>query len=306
MSLAKIIRVDAVATLYFHNGDVLTVHNSNWGSFMFPVTKLRSVPSHAGGVRLERGQEAAVRDFVETFQRSCSRPPELLMDCHNLAQSDRDGQLKHYTFQIFAAEVESRQVGDGIIAEWTRLPDLLHPTSKPISPTAPVLAQAISEAALSRSGSFPPKLSGPAARKSVASTAIISRKHDGHKQWLLQWNQKWQRYFLVGGHQHDGETPEACLRRELEEELCLAPDTDYELSPRKHLSFEAWSTSHWQITDYQLTTLDVDLSPAAGPRCAGDPANRWLTADEIRAERCADNQLISPTALTVLSKIGDL
>jgi ADP-ribose pyrophosphatase YjhB (NUDIX family) len=134
--------------------------------------------------------------------------------------------------------------------------------------------------------------------------AVISQTEGAHKRWLCQWNKHWCRYFLVGGHEKAGETAAECMVREIEEELGLSAGVDYEpLSAATPLRCTDWSTSAWRMTDYSISIFDVKVNEAALSKVTKDAANRWVTADEIRSERCSDGKLISPTTCKVLGKL---
>ena len=62
-------------------------------------------------------------------------------------------------------------------------------------------------------------------RQSLAALAIVEQPGDPPR-WLVQWNERWQAYSLVGGHKRDDESFRDCLRREVAEELGLQ-DEEY-------------------------------------------------------------------------------
>jgi hypothetical protein len=112
----------------------------------------------------------------------------------------------------------------------------------------------------------------------------------------------------VGGRQQDAEPPDACLVRELKEKLRFDPSTgvDYAYLPRQFLDPTDWSTSTWQMTDYRISTFDVQMTRAGQTKIEGHAGNRWVTAPEIRSDRCLDDKLLSPTVRTILIAIGEL
>jgi 8-oxo-dGTP pyrophosphatase MutT (NUDIX family) len=142
-------------------------------------------------------------------------------------------------------------------------------------------------------------------RESVASIALIQRDHDGHRQWLAQWNENWQRYSFVGGHKHPDESFRQCVIRETAEELQLAEGIDFFVAdqPLAHLDYTAWSESSRQQTHYQMELFAVQLAGEAAQRKVNaDPRNRWLTEDEIRARHCTSGELVSDTISLLLTK----
>jgi hypothetical protein len=145
-------------------------------------------------------------------------------------------------------------------------------------------------------------------RRSLAAFALIRRTTDpGETVWLLRWNQRWQAFSFVGGHQQDGETFRACCVRELAEELGLHDGGDCRVAeqPLKHLEFTAWSQAAQEDTAYTFELFEVELrTPAARQHVAASPHNRWVTGAEVRAGRTGDGQPISPTVLRVLGQAG--
>jgi 8-oxo-dGTP pyrophosphatase MutT (NUDIX family) len=306
---APISRVDVVATVIYCGDRLLLVYNDGWGAFTLPMTKLRNwqVGLDAAESRWELGHEAALRNVAEGLHAAVDRQPVLLMDFGNLRQSDRSHRINHYAFQVFGFEADRQEVGPGIVARWLTCAEILEPARQPISPTARKLVAALLEAALSRQGRFPPSLNAASSRTAKSSVALIGRRENGETQWLCQWNENWQRYYLVGGRQDDGETAEACLVRELKEKLHFEPPpaADYSHRPRQRLEYVDWSTSTWWMTDYEIDTFDVDPTAEGAKKFVGHAANRWVAAHEIRSERCSDDKLISPTVRLVLRNVGE-
>ena len=303
----QIARIDAVATIIFHDDKLQTVYNHNWGAFTLPMTKPRNRRLGLSGnaTRWERGAEAALRNVAECLGITATQAPGLLLDVADLNQSDRSGQINHYHFQVYGFEVTGQQIAPGVTGAWLTPDQILDESRQPISPTARTLVEKLKEAAITRKGNFPP-VAAPARRQSVSSIGIISQERDGGKLWLCQWNRHWGRYFLVGGHQKPGETPEGCLIREMQEELEVSHGTDYAVQLRRRLQYTDWSASAWQQTDYDVSTFDVTLQAEAVSKIDKNAANRWLTADEIRSERCTDDRLVSPTARRILQALGQL
>ena len=303
-------RIDAVATVIHREGSLLVVFNEAWGAFTLPMTKLRCWPFGLAGdhEQWELGSHAAMRNVGECLGITTVQCGGLLADVGDIRQSDRNGKIHHYQFQVYGFPTDRQQTAAGVTAHWLTPDEILDPERSPISPTARVLVERLGEIALLQHCQFPPAPPPNPRRKSVASIAIISRGQGDNKEWLCQWNEHWARYFLVGGHQEEGETAEACLVREMQEELVFAENTDYEEvgDPIEVLKYRGWSTSTWQETDYELSVFEIDLKPDALRRVALAPANRWITKKEIRSERCADDRFVSPTARKVLKKLGEL
>lgn len=304
-------RIDVVATVIYHGDRLLTVYHAQWGEFTLPMTRLRRRPwglIHAVET-WELGAAAAMRNVGECLGITTDQPPCLLADVGDLRQSDRTGQVNHYQFQMYGFAAPAQDVAPGVSAQWLTPQQILDPHRGPISPTARELVARLGEVALSRGGAFPPAPAAGPPRQSVSSIAVIRRRHGPERQWLCQWNDAWQRYFLVGGHQEPADrTPEQCMIREIREELGLSPAADYALTPHPRClpEYEAWSTSAWQPTLYRLWPFVIQLTDAAGPKIEGRAVNRWITAAEVLSERCGDDQLISPTVRRILSALGEL
>jgi 8-oxo-dGTP pyrophosphatase MutT (NUDIX family) len=144
-------------------------------------------------------------------------------------------------------------------------------------------------------------------RQSAAAVALIRRQNDGQTLWLAQWNPRWQKYHFVSGHKRPDETFLQCMVRELGEELGLEEGTGFRVAaePLAHLEYTAWSESAGAETRYTLELFEVELVGAvAQQRVDADPANRWLTREEIRLERCEDGKPVSPTMARLLPKAG--
>jgi 8-oxo-dGTP pyrophosphatase MutT (NUDIX family) len=143
-------------------------------------------------------------------------------------------------------------------------------------------------------------------RQSVSAIAIIRRQVGAETLWLAQWNGRWQRFHFIGGHKHDEESFRQCLIREVTEELEIAEGPGFLVAdrPLAHLDYTAWSAGAAQETHYVLEVFEVQLSGDAVQQVDAGPQNRWLTADEIRENRCRDGALVSETMLLLLRTAG--
>ena len=302
-------RIDVVATVISCKDSLLLVFNDKWGAFTIPMTKLRHRPlgPQARRTQWELGADAAMRNVGECLGISTGQTAGLMADVGDIRQSERNGQINHYHFQVYGFQTDRQQAAAGVTANWLTPDEILDPTRSPISPTARALVERLGEIALLQHCQFPPAPAPHPRRKSVASVAIIRRTRGDEKQWLCQWNEHWARYFLVGGHQEPDEDAEACLVREMQEELVFARGADYELAkPPEVLEYAAWSGSTWQETDYEISAFEVELEADAFRRVDRAAENRWITKDEVLSERCADEKLVSPTARKILEMLGEL
>jgi len=123
-----------VAVAWIKHGErVLTVYNASWGGFSFPMTKRREwvdslTPT---GVGKELWEDAAARAYAECLGRTCV--PKFLLETKLVQRSDREGNYKHYHFQVFQVEINEEIPLPGTLAEWLELDDFNQ--RRPISPT---------------------------------------------------------------------------------------------------------------------------------------------------------------------------
>jgi 8-oxo-dGTP pyrophosphatase MutT (NUDIX family) len=301
----QLARADVVTTVIYCGNQLLLVRNADWG-FTLPMTKLRSTQLgiDRAGTLWELGEDAAMRNVADCFQMTSAQSPNLLLDVGGVRQSSRTGDIQFYQFHVYGFDLGYLDLPTGVVGEWRNSDEILDPGRRPISSTARLLVRRLKEVALDRGGSFPP-LAPVELRKSVASIAIIHREQQKQRQWLCRWNENWQRYFLVGGHQEDSETANACMVRELQEELGFMPGADYALSgPQPLASYIGWSIGYWQQTQYTMSPYIITPTKAGHAKIGSNAANRWLTWDEIASERCADDKLVSPTTRKILHMLN--
>jgi len=301
--------IEVAVTVIVAGEKILTVRNDKWGAFTLPMTKLQRKPLGMveNATQIERWSDAAMRNVGECLGRTSGREPKLLMDVGELRQSDRTGQVNHYHFQVYLVEVDSEQTAPGLASEWLTINQIIDAERRPISPTARELAKLLEAEAAKRALRFPPVTAGLPRRQSQAAVAIIAREEDGKRLWLVQWNQHWGRYYLVGGHREDGEAGTQCLERELHEELKIKP-ANYEAEPigTAPLEYADWSVSAWRDSDYTVWPFRVTLSDAAVKKVDVNSANRWIAKNEVEGERCQDDKPVSPTMGKVLKMSGEM
>ena len=288
-------QIHAAAAVIHQHGRVLMTLKPNWDRLDIPPTKLRDG---------ETGDQAAARCVEEALGVRPTSGLGLLID-HELPQNSlRTNELGHYQVQAYAFEAPTETLPTHTIGEWRTPQEILDAPADQVSPSARALVAKLMEVALEGGRSFPPA-GGSATRSSTACVAIARRDGPNGTEWLAQFNQRWGRYFLVGGHEETGETKTECMLRELNEELHVEP-SEVELSTQRALSYLAWSIGSWQWTQYDITAIDASFSTAALARINHQTENRWLTAAEIQSERTGDDKLISPTMRFVLEQLGQL
>lgn len=149
-------------------------------------------------------------------------------------------------------------------------------------------------------------------RVSEAGLALIRRDGaSGAPEYLVQWNDKWQRFALAGGHRAPDETFRACCVREVAEELELTEEAEYRVAAEPvapQIEYRALSGSAGVETLYRVELYRVELlTREATTRVAASPENRWLTEPEIRARVThGDHKGVSAQVETVLTLAGVL
>lgn len=137
-------------------------------------------------------------------------------------------------------------------------------------------------------------------RVSAAALSIIQESN----AWLVQWNENWHAYSLIGGHVEPGETFRECCVREVAEELECS-ESVVEAAPDAYatLRFCEYSKAAKEETDYQwqafITRLPASTLSQLPSNCA------WVTADEIRSAKTVSGQPIADQVRRVLKTVEE-
>lgn len=136
----------AVVLVRDDTGRCLVDFNDAWGSFTFPMTKVREQPAVQpdGPTGREEPQAAACRAVAEVLGRPL--PPGLLQalacEVPPYRQSGRDGEWKRYTFRLFelTAKFDPKPL-PGHSAAWLTRAELKR--CEPMSPTVRKILDAL-------------------------------------------------------------------------------------------------------------------------------------------------------------------
>lgn len=149
--VAGIPLLDVAVALIEAGERVLVVYNDEWKAFTLPMTKRRDWTDPgmpAAPERQEEWIEAAARAAAEWLGRTLM-PQEIadppIVNDSEYAQSDRDGTIKRYHFQIFEVKIDKgERLAPGAVVEWLTLEEIA--TRRPISPTTRYLIGLLSGA----------------------------------------------------------------------------------------------------------------------------------------------------------------
>lgn len=151
--------------------------------------------------------------------------------------------------------------------------------------------------------------------------AFISVGSGGERKYLVQWNENWNMYNLVGGRLNndkgDRDSFARAIQRELQEELGLVSPKDYRIVREyKPLYQRQFSRREHVFKDYEFRVFQIELLPRhpVTPEEYEWYANRFDAAREnilvSRAEierlRTVDNQPISETTRMILQELGEI
>jgi ADP-ribose pyrophosphatase YjhB (NUDIX family) len=289
----------AVAVIPDADGRYLWTWNAQWGEFTLPMTKLR-----LGAERRESPEHAALRAGAEALAVPVRvLPGTLRLPFPRESFSGRLRETRGYLYHIFGVEPHpdfARRLSPRTPHLWLTASEALEKNYEPLSES--------SRDVVDRVLLLIPPEPRSLMRRSRAALAVVCRKDaDGRPRWLAQWNSGWKRYHFVGGHKRRTESFRDCLIREAADELGLTEGSDFTVDeqPLRREAYIARSERYQQDTQYDIELFRMRLrGDEAVARIAADPFNRWLSADEIRAGRCGDGQLVNDTMHQLLEQAG--
>jgi hypothetical protein len=138
MSTESIEHAEVAVTLIHHEGRVLVVWNSQWGGFTLPMTKRRAWQSMSGPdlVQAESWDDAAMRNVGECLGCTSTEVPQFVLEIPEYKPSRRSGEVKRYSFQVFAFHATGFELPRGVVGEWLTFDEILDEQRRPIAITA--------------------------------------------------------------------------------------------------------------------------------------------------------------------------
>lgn len=159
------------------------------------------------------------------------------------------------------------------------------------------------------------------AGKQYSSFALIMAQRGEQKLYLLQWNQKWQVFNLIGGkldnEKGDDNSPARTIYRELEEELGLRREEECLIvNLIQHINMKQFSFREQREKEYHFSIFEVDLFPRLNlDQSTKIGATRWLSTgrenifvskSEIENLSTLGGRPISITTRQILRQLGEL
>ncbi|GAB4272179.1 MAG: hypothetical protein Kow0080_18330 [Candidatus Promineifilaceae bacterium] len=157
--------------------------------------------------------------------------------------------------------------------------------------------------------------------KQRSSFALITVGSGDERKYLLQWNDNWGMFNLVGGKidnaKGDKDSFARTIQRELLEELGLRSPKDYriyrEFPPLRKRQF---SRREFVFKDYEFRIFQIEFLPRHpgtveeyewfAQRLSGDRENVLVSRAEIERLRTFDNRPISDTTRVILQELGEI
>lgn len=155
-------------------------------------------------------------------------------------------------------------------------------------------------------------------KKQRSSFALITFGQGREKRYLLQWNENWGVYNLIGGKMDNSKGDSDCfvrtICRELEEETGLSAPQDCRIVREvQKIEMRQYSRREKRMKDYQFGVFEVELFPQlALPPQQQKNAVKWLSTGrqnvlvspaEVNKLLTHTNKPISPTTRYILKNI---
>lgn len=287
VSLAVVSRLGRIETEY------LVVWNDGYGGYFLPAMRRKS----------EVSSEAVAKQILrDDFGYTGDVQAAWLGESQDIHFSDRFSSQTMFTFHFSDVilpgldihqpynELERDLLLRGIRWKWLTADEL---QSEPdMSPTFEPLRSALHSFVRPERRETPLPVS-------KAVIALFSRGTNEHPEYLAQWNEHWKCFFLIGGHcLEDVDSRDRAIAKASEELKVLPEQLQVAESLSGHLAYEALSRRTNELTSYDVQVFDAELT---GAPLAANPANRWLTQDEIQKGGANDGRPISSTVAALVS-----
>ena len=154
-----------------------------------------------------------------------------------------------------------------------------------------------------------------------SSFALVAIGAGEERKYLLQWNDNWGMFNLVGGKLDNGKEDKdsfaRTIQRELNEELGLISHKDYRISKEfKPLYKRQFSRRQYVFKDYEFRVFQIELAPRHpttveeynlySQRLSSERENILVSRAEIERLRSNDNRPISETTRAILQDLGEI
>lgn len=154
-----------------------------------------------------------------------------------------------------------------------------------------------------------------------SSFALVAIGSGEERKYLLQWNDNWGMFNLVGGKldnkKGDKNSFARTIQREMKEELGLNSHKDYRISKEfKPLYKRQFSRRQYVFKDYEFRVFNIELTPRHpmtveeynlySHRLSPERENILVSRAEIERLRTNDNRPISETTRDILQDLSEI
>ena len=155
--------------------------------------------------------------------------------------------------------------------------------------------------------------------KQRSAFALIALGAGANRRYLLQWNENWRMYNLIGGKMDNGKGDDnsflRTIGRELEEETGLGVAKDCQIGREMlQLEMRQYSRREKRMKEYQFVVFEVSLFPQLALDAqqlnntlkwfSTGRSNVMVTLAEIENLMTVNNKPISPTTHYILQELG--
>jgi 8-oxo-dGTP pyrophosphatase MutT (NUDIX family) len=153
-----------------------------------------------------------------------------------------------------------------------------------------------------------------------AAFALIALDHQGERQYLLQWNPKWQCYNFIGGKVQEKEVAEddfaGAIRREIKEEMGIGLERVMVEQEIKQVRLWQFSEREKRMKPYHFSIFAIHFFPDLPvDRQIVTRSLRWLSSKhenayvsqgEISSLQTQSGKPVSKTVRRILVELGEI